>query len=466
MSFTRRTFLAGAGTGLGMLVLTACTDETPTPQPTASPTPAGGVPAPVNVVRSSWSADQFSRGSHSFAAVGSTPEHRDALAQPLLDRVFFAGEATSVDEAGTLLGARSSGLRAAAEVINAAQRTERIAVIGAGLAGAEAARTLDTYGFDVVVVEARDRVGGRIHSARSSTWPVPVEFGVLEFREGADESIVTQLRDLGLTTSQTASAVYRAGDIDLSEPEIASSAVDAAVTWAATGNADVSLDDALLESGEGERAEGQSHDGVSGADLLEQYLDTLATRTGADDTELSSWYGVPPLADATESYFPMIGGIDALVTDALDGIQTYLATTVLGVNYDDDGVSMRLGTGESLSVDRVVVTVPLGVLKGNGIEFEPLLPFGHRTAIAALGFGTVDTVWLQFEEPFWDTDATSWKLVGTDARITDWINLEPATGEPILVGLVGGSAALELAELDDTAFAQQALEDLAPFATS
>jgi len=463
MSFTRRTFLAGAGTGLGMLVLTACTDEAPQPQPTASPTPANGVPAPERVIRSSWSTDQFSRGSHSFAAVGSTPEHRETLAQPLLDRVFFAGEATSADAPGTLIGARASGSRVAAEVINTAQRTERIAVIGAGLAGAEAARTLDTYGFDVVVVEARDRVGGRIHSARSSSWPIPVEFGALALRTTADETLITQLRDLGLTTSQDESSVFRATDVDLTENAIAPPAVDAAVTWASTGNTDVSLDDALLESGEGEKAESLSQDDVSGAALLEQYLAGLATRTGADDIELSSWYGVPPATDSDDIRVAMIGGVDALVTDALDEIQTYLATTVLGINYDEDGVSLRLGTGESLSVDRVVVTVPLGVLKGNGIEFDPLLPFGHRTAITALGFGTVDTVWLQFDEPFWDTDATSWKLVGTDATITEWINLEPSTGEAILVGLVGGAAALELAELDDTEFAQRALEDLAPF---
>lgn len=463
MSFTRRSFIAGAGSGLGLLVLTACTDPSPTPPPTASPTPIKGVPAPTRVVRSSWSTDQFARGSHSFAAVGSTPEHREQLAEPLLDRVFFAGEATSVDSPGTVLGARSSGARVAAQVINVAERTERIAIIGAGAAGAEAARTLDSYGFDVVVVEARDRIGGRIHTARSSNWPVPVEFGAWTLRSGADAAIRDLLPDLGLDLPQIVSTEYRPSDPLLTENPIGDQAVAAAVLWAADQSADVSLDRALLDSGEGENAENMSAEKVSGALLLEQYLTSLAARSGADDTQLSSWYGVPPVEDGDDTSFPVTGGFDALVADGLDGIETFLATTVLGINYDDEGVSLRLGTGESLSVDRVVVTVPLGVLKDDGIAFEPLLPFSHRTAIAALGFGTVDTVWMLFDEPFWDTDATEWKLLGTDDPIIDWINLEPVLGEPILVGVVGGSRALELAELDDTEFAQRALAGLAPF---
>lgn len=464
MSFTRRTFLAGAGSGLGLLVLTACTDPEPTPPPTASPTPSNGVPAPARVVRSSWSTDQFARGSHSFAAVGSTPEHRETLAEPLQNRVFFAGEATSVESPGTVLGAIGSGTRVAAQVINVAERTERIAVIGAGVAGAEAARTLTSYGFDVVVVEARDRIGGRIYTADSSNWPVPVELGAWLLRETAEASVIARLAEVNLGTQPIESTILRSDEADLlTEDTIAPSAVDAAVEWASAGLSDVSLDEALFQSGEGEDAEGATVDGIPGAQLLEQYLSTLATVTGADATTLSSWYGVPPLPVLGETSVAVTGGFDAIVADALDGVETFLATTVLGINYDDEGVSLRLGTGESLSVDRVVVTVPLGVLKDDGIEFDPLLPFPHRTAIAALGFGTVDTVWLLFDEPFWDTDATAWKLLGTDDAITDWINLEPILGEPILVGLVGGAAAVDLADLDDTEFAQQALVSLAPF---
>ncbi|HAM25510.1 MAG TPA: oxidoreductase, partial [Microbacteriaceae bacterium] len=109
MSFSRRNFLVGAGTGLSLLVLTACTDGKPVPTPTPSPSPTLVVPRPSAIQRSKWTTDPFSRGSHSFMAVGSTPQHRNDLREPIIGRLFFAGEATSTDLPGTVLGAQSSG---------------------------------------------------------------------------------------------------------------------------------------------------------------------------------------------------------------------------------------------------------------------------------------------------------------------------------------------------------------------
>ena len=58
-----------------------------------------------------------------------------------------------------------------------------VIVIGAGLAGLEAARGLGGAGRRVIVLEARDRIGGRVHTVREPDWPVPVEAGA-EFVHG------------------------------------------------------------------------------------------------------------------------------------------------------------------------------------------------------------------------------------------------------------------------------------------
>lgn len=63
-----------------------------------------------------WQADPFSRGAYSYAGVGGSGAH-DALAKPVAGTLFFAGEATSADETGTVSGAISSGRRAAREVL-------------------------------------------------------------------------------------------------------------------------------------------------------------------------------------------------------------------------------------------------------------------------------------------------------------------------------------------------------------
>ena len=63
-----------------------------------------------------WQADPFSRGAYSYALVGGSHAHR-ALSKPIDNTLFFAGEATSSDETGTVAGAIESGYRAAKEVL-------------------------------------------------------------------------------------------------------------------------------------------------------------------------------------------------------------------------------------------------------------------------------------------------------------------------------------------------------------
>jgi len=443
-----------------VLVLSACAvDAQPNPAPTPTRTSFGDVPEPAAFARSAWGKDSFARGSASYMAVGSTLEHRESLGVPLLQRVFFAGEATSVDSAGTVLGARLSGAAVAADVADVGAAGEKIAVIGAGAAGAEAARELTRAGFDVVVIEARKRVGGRIDTVTDKKWPFPVELGAWRLA-GADAELVSALDGLEVSTQQLDGAVYRSPTGEGDADPVSGPAVDTALAWAQMQAKDASVETSLDRSGAAAAAADSGPEELEGGELLAQHLAALATVYGADADHLSSWFTA---ADALPSTV-VTGGFDAFVVDTLDDIETFLSTTVVGVAYNDNRVSLRFGTGESLAVDRVVVTVPLGVLQQESIEFDPLLPFEHRTAIAALGMGTIDTVWLRFDEPFWTTDAVLWNLVGTDDEITTWYNLEPVTGEAVLVGVVGGAAAERTELLSDDELRAAVLATLAPFA--
>ncbi|WP_394770870.1 FAD-dependent oxidoreductase [Lacisediminihabitans sp.] len=464
MSFSRRSFLVGAGSGLSLLVLTACTDGKPVPTPTSSPSRSLAIPRPAGMLRSKWTTDPFSLGSHSFLAVGATPQHRDDLREPVIGRLFFAGEATSNDLPGTVLGAQNSGARAAGAVADAATAGERIAVIGAGAAGAEAARLLTLDGFNVVVIEARNRPGGRIDTRTSKSWPLSVELGAWRLGKATDAALLTRLASLGVETNPfTGTLLARPGASATTENTVGPTAVKTATDWAAAQAEDSSLKSSLDKSGAAKTAASSTIDGFAGTALLDQYLASLATTNGATDSRLSSWFGI----DEDVHYDRLVmGGFDALITDALDGVKTSLSTAVVGVAYSDSGVSLKLGTGESLKVDRAVVTVPLGVLQQGSIAFEPLLPFSHRAAIQALGMGAVETVWLRFDKPFWSTDAAAWNLVGTDDDFTSWINLEAVTGEPVLVGIVGGDAARRVAKLSDDQVIDSALRALVPFAGS
>ncbi|WP_307381294.1 FAD-dependent oxidoreductase [Microbacterium sp. W4I20] len=106
----------------------------------------------------------------------------------------------------------------------------------------------------------------------------------------------------------------------------------------------------------------------------------------------------------------------------------------------------------------------MGVLQQQDIEFSPALPFVNRTAVTTLGMGRIETIWLHFDEEFWESDAAIWHTVGADVSIRTWINLRPATGENVLVGIVGGEAAADFADLDDTAALESAMAALAVYA--
>ena len=170
--------------------------------PSTSAPDAHRVPEPLAMIRTSWSADPWARGSYSYLPVGAQPALRAALAQPIDGRLFIAGEATSGTAPATVHGALASGRRAADEVAAVADTKEVVAVLGAGMAGLAAARALLDEGYSVVVFEARDRIGGRVATVRSDAWPIPVELGASWVHDIAASDLATQLHNLAIDTAK------------------------------------------------------------------------------------------------------------------------------------------------------------------------------------------------------------------------------------------------------------------------
>ncbi|MCU1637109.1 MAG: oxidoreductase [Cryobacterium sp.] len=465
----RRTFLIGTISGLSLVAVSACTPQEPNPTPTASatpsPTPVSEIPRPSAFQRTSWSSDPYSRGAFSFQPVGSSPEQRVTLREPVDGRIFFAGEHTDDVNPGTVQGGRVSGRRAASSVQEIAAEGERIAIIGAGIAGATAARQLADAGYSVVIIEGRDRVGGRIDTLVSDEFPFPVELGAAWVQ---DSSRTTLLDELGAWEIDTEPFEYVADQrtptgASVEPSAVGPTAVTAAITWAATQPADLSLADALTQSGAANVSDDPNDQGVSDADRLSAFIATdVVTESGAEPATLSAWYATDPTRSQDDDRY-VTGGFIELVRSALDGLDILPSSTVRAITHTERGVVLRLARGESLSADRVIVTVPLGVLQTDTLTFDPPLPFTHRGAINALGMGTQDKVILRFDEPFWSTRATVWTIIGAESDYPLWYNLEPLTGEPVLVGLVGGDAAHRLAKLSDGDALDAALRSLAPF---
>ncbi|MCS5733544.1 flavin monoamine oxidase family protein [Herbiconiux daphne] len=464
MALERRTFLVGALSAVSLATLSACTPPAPRPTATITPTelPPSPVPHPASFLRTSWANDPYALGSFSMTPVGATPADRATLRDTVGARVFFAGEATSSEFPGTLAGADASGVAVAARVEAVAQPDERIAVIGAGLAGARAARLLADAGFDIVVVEARDRVGGRIDTRDDDSWPFPVELGAASVT-GSDLDEPLRTNDVGTISLEATSEVRTADGVVVPPSNVGPNSVTTAVEWARAQTTDSSLASALSASGAANVSTTPDAAGVSSAAELAHYLDTvIASEYGANSFRLSASWGLDRsgLADGERL---VVGGLETVVSNALDDLDVLLSSTVIRIGYDDDGVSLRLGTGESLSVDRVIVTVPIGVLQAGTIEFAPPLPEAMTTSIESLGMGSLEQLWLRFDEPFWSTDATVLSVIDETSEIAEWINLLPATGQPILVGLTAADDVPVVLKQGDDELIAAALRSLVPF---
>ena len=457
MGVQRRTFLTASAAGGLWLVTGACSGGS-----SSRATPRRLVPAPAAMVRTSWSTDPWSSGSYSFLGVGAEPKSRVALAATLGNRVFFAGEATSSESPSTVHGAMQSGDRAAGEVLGVAGARERVVVVGAGIAGLTAARRIAADGHDVTVFEARTRVGGRLDTFRPNGWPIPVERGASWIHDISASDLDRRMKALDIDTvpfdykeSVAGSDGRRVDDVD-AIGSLAEETLTRATTWASDQDQDRSLAAAVADSNAAHAT------GIDEASLT-WYLDTeIATEYGASAAELSAWWG---LEEGTEGDDLLVtGGYMTLATDIASGLVVEFERPVSRIQWNEKAASVSDTNGTSIDADRVIVTIPLGVLKAGAIAFEPALPPAKQAAIDTMGMGLLDKFWFRFDEQFWTDSALMWTRLGpSESPFTEWFNLAPATGHPVLLALLGGTEARDWATRDDHDVEQAAVASLQAF---
>lgn len=410
------------------------------------------------MVRTSWSTDPWTLGSYSFLGVGATPALRVALSRPVSGGVLhLAGEHAAAKNPATVHGAAESGNAAADKILDDVDGPERIVVVGAGMAGATVARRLADEGHDVVVVEGRDRVGGRLDTVRPAGWAMPVERGANWVHDVTASSLPQRLAALGVRTvpfEYTESVL--GADGKAVPPETADAgperALATAFDWAEEQDADCSVSEALVRSG-----------ATADPAELDRFLRSeIITEYGADPGELSAWEGLEEGSEGDDLL--VVGGYSALVRDLLDGIPTELGWPVSAVTHGPDGVTVTSTDGRTITGDRVVVTLPLGVLKAGTVQFDPPLPESHRGAVDGLSMGVLDKVWLRWDERWWGDHGEQWtRTAPADDPYVEWFDLAGPTGQPVLLGLVGGSMAREWAARSDAEVVSAAVASLQMF---
>ncbi|MCX5563474.1 FAD-dependent oxidoreductase [Streptomyces sp. NBC_00038] len=402
-----------------------------------------GVPDPVSFLRTSWSTDPLALCSYSFLAPSPLGvDVRTRLASSVGGRLHFAGEATSSEAPATTTGALISGRRAARDILKTARPGHSVTVVGAGFAGLGCARALTDAGVRVTVLEGRDRTGGRAWTKQIAG--VPAEMGASWIHDWRGGNPVGRL----LKQSGGRSSTFDYESVD--------------------GEDKAAM--AELQPYTRKVNDAADPDTTAIGDLLPD-KPSAALRWAANETYTQEYAAEPDqiAVSALEEGTGGSGGdvllpdgYDKLIAEVQGDIKVRTGATVTGVRHDSTGTTLTLDGGEEIEADHTVITVPIGVLKAGRIAFDPPLPDEKQQAIDALGAGLLDKLWLEFDEVFWDRDASviEWFDHDDPGLWAYWINGHKAFGKPVLLGFNAGAYAHRLAEHTDQQVVTSALTAL------
>jgi monoamine oxidase len=321
---------------------------------------------------------------------------------------------------------------------------EHVVVIGAGFSGLAAARRLADAGLRVTVLEARDRIGGRTKT--DTSLGVPIDVGA-SWIHGTEDNPLTKLaQDVGAKTVPTDFEDFiLIEDHRIVDQKAAEASAD---DWHRIAK---KLDDLSSDA----KSDESVADGLVGiADLDDPLVAwNVTSRTAgdyaADPDQLSlRWLGSESQFKGPDVLFP--GGYTQLSAHLSKGLDIRQNTEVTRIAHG--GGQVRIDTSQgTVTADRVLVTVPLGVLKAGALTFDPPLPDTKLGAIKRIGFGLLNKVVVTFDKPFWPDSTPMIGLVGNNQPVTDLVNGLRFADKPLLVGLRGGQAAWSRESMSDAA---------------
>lgn len=326
---------------------------------------------------------------------------------------------------------------------------ESVVVVGAGVAGLVAAQALMTAGIDVVVVEARDRIGGRIHTVELGD--TPVDLGALWVHDGRRSPILDYLRfhSAELLSARIVDTVVGASFLDLESAEFpddvardgvldALAAFEANAETLVAGRGNITLDAAIEQTA----TTASTVDRATLARLL-----SLFDGGNADDLGFVNFAEFYFTTAAEDDDKLIDGGYQRFVQPLSRDLDIRLASPVDTIINDGTTVTAS-GPGISLTASHVIVTIPIGALKTHGVSFQPALPDTKRQAIERIGFGSFEKVALEYPNAFWQTDGATDIVVATGNDADGWpliLDMSAWYGYPVVIGLISGDRARQIA---------------------
>ncbi len=260
-----------------------------------------------------------------------------------------------------------------------------VLVIGAGSAGIAAARELKRLGKSCIVLEARNRVGGRTFT--DASLGQPWDAGALYIHWAQDNPWTELAKAYGVETIDSATLntgsrfIDRADGAPVERPRGGGRGGFAAVQALFDTDVGAVPDVSFVERVGGPEAEG------AGAAM------SIARMALGDEPERISALDYARLWSGDDLLLPR--GYGALVGKTAQGLDIRLQSPVEIIDWSGAGVRVTSAKG-ALSARAAIVTLPVGVLKGGGVRFTPDLPQSARDGLAGLGMGALTKIAMRF----------------------------------------------------------------------
>ncbi|RYZ51759.1 MAG: FAD-dependent oxidoreductase, partial [Chitinophagaceae bacterium] len=331
-----------------------------------------------------------------------------------------------------------------------------VLIIGAGAAGLIAALEVALTGRRVALVEAKDRIGGRIATHTGGLYPV--EMGA-EFVHGNLPLTKHFLEKAGAETYPVGGSIWqhKNGSLQKQEDFIEDYKTLEKKCRELQGDKPVEnfLNDDLSGSGQEElRFSLRNYvEGYYAADPRNASTRALCTElTKEDEEQYRIWQG----------YGKLVAYLEKECRE--HGVQFFLGQPVLQVQWKKDHAAI-ITEKETFTASKLLVTVPVGVLQQEAITFFPALPDINR-AVQVLGFGHVVKIVFRFDAAFWRSatvtqgkDLSNLGFLFSEAAVPTWWTHFPDE-RPVLTGWLAGPRAAEAQLLTKEEVVQKALNSL------
>jgi len=329
---------------------------------------------------------------------------------------------------------------------------QQIIIIGAGASGLMAAYELAKAGQKVIVLEASERIGGRMYTAVYDGFEQPLELGA-EFVHGELPLTLALLKEAGIAYKPVKGKMLnnRKGK------------------WNTQGEMIPNWDGII------QKMNSLTEDMTLAAFLQEYYSDDqhmelrFIIQDFAEGFDLAdpSQASVFALKEEWENehgqQYRIVGGYRKLAEHLHHLIEKYGGkirhnTAVNEVKWKTNEVTVFTADGQQFTGSKLVVTVSPRVLQDVTIKFDPALD-GYLSNLSQIGFGSVIKVFLQFEEPFWQEYEKNTGFVVSDQNIPTWWT-QSDQENCLLTGWFGGPEVMPLITVSEGEIIDMGLQSL------